>query len=359
MDDTGSLLGIGAFARRVGLAPSALRFYDDCGVLRPALVDGATGYRYYDPGQEPRAVLVRRLREAGLPLVDASVVLDGPRDEAREVLEGHARRTMDTATAARSVVEDILRDLPDGAHRAGARIGGAELASAVRQVAPAVASAAVRKEFPVLGCVLVELDGQEVRLVATDRYRMAVRVLRPAFIHGGPLRVPVDASEMREAASWALRLPEVDVEVEGRSVLVRGGGESRTLSAVDGEFPLYRTVLDDLPAVRNRVITDRDVLRRILAGVGGDGPVVLSAEGQRVAVSGRGPGETGLRAICAGPPLRVAFDPGVLLPALDAGVGPDVLLEVASPTLPVVVRSADQGSFTTLVMPVRDLPAGA
>ncbi|MET7543776.1 hypothetical protein [Streptomyces sp. NPDC005507] len=35
MDDTDAL-SIGAFARRVGLAPSALRFYDDCDVLRPA-----------------------------------------------------------------------------------------------------------------------------------------------------------------------------------------------------------------------------------------------------------------------------------------------------------------------------------
>ncbi|MET9428437.1 MerR family transcriptional regulator [Streptomyces sp. NPDC003036] len=77
-DDNDGLLSIGAFARRVGLAPSALRFYDDCGVLRPARVDEVTGYRFYAPGQEPRAALLRRLREAGVPLTDASLVLDGP-----------------------------------------------------------------------------------------------------------------------------------------------------------------------------------------------------------------------------------------------------------------------------------------
>ena len=31
----------------------------------------------------------------------------------------------------------------------------------------------------------------------------------------------------------------------------------------------------------------------------------------------------------------------------------DVLLEICEPARPVVVRSADQGTFTTLVMPVR------
>ncbi|WP_243744736.1 MerR family transcriptional regulator [Streptomyces hainanensis] len=70
-------MSIGAFARRVGVAPSALRFYDDCGLLRPDRVDAATGYRYYAPEQEARGLLVRRLREAGLPLVDAAVVHGG------------------------------------------------------------------------------------------------------------------------------------------------------------------------------------------------------------------------------------------------------------------------------------------
>ncbi|MEU0741399.1 hypothetical protein [Streptomyces sp. NPDC006134] len=49
----------------------------------------------------------------------------------------------------------------------------------------------------------------------------------------------------------------------------------------------------------------------------------------------------------------VAFDPRVLLAAVETGVGPDALLEIAAPDRPVLVRSADQGSFSTLVMPVR------
>ena len=49
------LLTIGAFARAVGLAPSALRYYDECGLLRPADVDEATGYRYYTPDLARRA----------------------------------------------------------------------------------------------------------------------------------------------------------------------------------------------------------------------------------------------------------------------------------------------------------------
>ncbi|MEU6033903.1 MerR family transcriptional regulator [Actinomadura sp. NPDC047616] len=358
MDDVDALLSIGAFARRVGLAPSALRFYDDCGVLRPAFVDDATGYRYYHPDQEARAVLVRRLRTAGMPLTEASVVLDGTPEEARAVLEGHARKSRETAAAAQSAIEEILRDLSAGASRTVARVGGAELSSAVRQVVPAAASPAVAEEFPILGGVLIELDGEEVRLVATDRYRLAVRTLRPHSFEGAQGQVVVDASAMKDVIPWAVRLAEVGLEVDGQTARIHGDGQSVTFPAIEGTYPDYRMILDHLPAVRNRLITGRQALRDRLADGAGDGPVTLHADDHRLVLEGCEPAAAELPAICTGPPLRIAFDPAVLLAALDVGVGPDVLLEVTSDIQPVVVRSADQGSFTTLVMPVRGTGAG-
>lgn len=242
--------------------------------------------------------------------------------------------------------------------RATARIGGAELASAVRQVLPSAATGAVREEFPVLGCVLVELNGNEVRLVATDRYRMAVRELRPRMIEGEPCAVAVRADELRDVAARALRVPEVEVEIDSRGVRFRTEGACWAATPVEESFPAYRMVVHGLGAVRSRVIVDRPALIAALAGT--EGTVVLRAAGDRVVVSGPGPsresdgGGAALRAICTGEPLRSAFDPGVLVPALDAGVGPDVLLEFSSEVEPVLLRGADQGRFTTCVMPRRE-----
>ncbi|MFI6765715.1 MerR family transcriptional regulator [Streptomyces sp. NPDC050355] len=394
MDDSEVLLSIGAFARRVGLAPSALRFYDDCGVLRPAQVDAVTGYRRYAAEQTARAVRLRRLREAGLPLVDAAVVLDGRADAARGVLRAHLERTRRTADAARAVVEGLLREAAGGSENrrswARARVGGAELASAVRQVAPAAATGESRKEHPVLGCVLLELIDGEVRLVATDRYRLAVRVLRPAEFEGGPRQVLIGADTARNLAEWAVRQVVVGVECadDGAGVRLRGEADSREVTASAGRrqgdgtpevFPDYRLMLEGLEANRHRVIIDRLALRDAVAGragvvslstaagddagsgVAGRSKGVVSRETtpgstaeQTLEVSGGGREPVLLRMVRTGPGLRIAFDPAVLVPALEAGVGPDVLLESGSVDRPVVVRSADQGSFTTLVMPVRE-----
>ncbi|WP_020673136.1 MerR family DNA-binding transcriptional regulator [Amycolatopsis nigrescens] len=41
------LISIGRFARVTGLMVKALRLYAEAGVLEPAQVDGASGYRFY------------------------------------------------------------------------------------------------------------------------------------------------------------------------------------------------------------------------------------------------------------------------------------------------------------------------
>lgn len=69
------LIAIGRFARLSGLSVGTLRHYDEVGLLRPAEVDGDTGYRRYRPDQLSEARAIRRLRELGLSL-----------DQIREVL---------------------------------------------------------------------------------------------------------------------------------------------------------------------------------------------------------------------------------------------------------------------------------
>lgn len=344
------LLNIGAFARQAGLTPSALRFYDDCDVLHPAHVDAASGYRYYSPDQLSRAVLLRRLRAAGVPLPEAGVVLDGTAEQARAALTAHAQRAQDLAAAAQAEIGEILRSLPGDERRTLVRLGGAELSSAVRQVSPSVAGAAARAEFPALGCILVEL-GEEVRLVATDRYRLAVRTLRPTVTDGTATSLVVDAAVLADATSWALPLAEVGIEADDRGARLHGGGRSFDLPLSGETFPDYKLILDDLPSPQNRIITDRSALCTALLHA--PGPVVLHIDDGQLVISTRHGNTVAQPAVHTGPPLRIAFDPAVLAPALEAGVGPDVLLEISAPDRPVVLRSADQGSFTTLVMPVR------
>ncbi|WP_327250223.1 DNA polymerase III subunit beta family protein [Streptomyces sp. NBC_01244] len=351
MDGTTELLSISAFARRVGLASSALRFYDDCRVLRPAWVDGTTGYRFYSPAQEARAALLRSLREAGLPLAEVTVVLDGPEREGREVLERHLERMRDQTQTAKTAIAVALRSLSTAESTTEARIGGVELASAVRQVVLAAASGV---EHPALGCVLIEIDDGEVRLVATDRYRLSMRVLRPAALDGGPCRLLVQAADVIEFGQWAARVHQVIIQVGPDGARACSTSESRVLVTTDDLFPSYREMLSALAPPEYRVIVDRLALRDAVNSHGDAARIALSFASDEMTVSLPDRRNAAiLPAVCHEDLLqRIGFDPAVLAPALEASVGPDVLLEISAVDRPVVVRSADQGSFTTLVMPV-------
>ena len=75
---TDKRLSIGGFALVSGLSINALRHYDELGLLRPAFVDPATGYRRYEPGQVHRAWLIRALRRVDMPIDAVRQVVDDP-----------------------------------------------------------------------------------------------------------------------------------------------------------------------------------------------------------------------------------------------------------------------------------------
>ncbi|MEU3275062.1 MerR family transcriptional regulator [Saccharomonospora sp. NPDC006951] len=334
------MYSISAFAERVGLTSSALRFYDDCGVLAPARVDPGNGYRYYSEDQIERGVLVRGLRQAGVPLAGITAVLGGTA-EAEAVLRAHANRLREQHDVAQAALRSVLATLPPGGTEV--RADGAEFASAVRQVAP---SASREDSFPVLGCVLIELAARGLRFVATDRYRLAIRELTPDSFEGGPARILVAADVLLTASASLARHRTVALRVAEEGGVLTVDGRAVPLNAFPGEFPAYRDMLGALSPPRHRVIADRIALLGALAGAGKS--VVLETAADELRANG-----TVVPSACE-PGVRVAFDPAVLCPALEASVGPEVLLDITSPRHPVVVRSADQGSFTTLVMPVAE-----
>jgi DNA-binding transcriptional MerR regulator len=105
------LLPIGAFSRASFLSIKSLRAYHEAGILVPARVDPATGYRTYHASQLIDAAVIARLRSLDLPL-----------DRVREVVQ--ARDPMVTARVLAdhestmkqrlADVERIVSELHDG-----------------------------------------------------------------------------------------------------------------------------------------------------------------------------------------------------------------------------------------------------
>lgn len=357
-------LTISAFARLVGLSPSALRFYDDCDLLRPAAVDERTGYRYYAIEQQRSAVLVRRMRDIDLPLTQIRQVLDGDAADAAAILRAHVADTVDKADLTRAVVEDLVsalktRDLPESGGVTVVRMDGPELAGAVRQVAPA---AARDDESPGLDGVLLEVTAGEIAVVATDRYQLALRTLQ-VEVTGPSRRVLVPVEDLVEVAGWARAHGQIELLVDGQQATLTAmppgdhTADHRDLTVIDDRFPTYRSIIDALPPWVTRVIVDRQRLLDFILSTDPESTARLVIGRNGVdAFRGQAPLPVRLPAVGVGESMTVGFSPALLAPALQAAVGPDALLELSAPDRPCVLRSADQGTFSTLVMP-RRLPA--
>lgn len=81
------LMPIGRFARASRLSVKSLRNYDESGLLRAAVVDPRSGYRYYRLEQLRAAETIRSLRGLDVPLVQIASVLNG--DGSDSALASH------------------------------------------------------------------------------------------------------------------------------------------------------------------------------------------------------------------------------------------------------------------------------
>ncbi len=339
---------IGAFSRATGLSPGALRFYSDSALLSPHSVDTSSGYRYYTHDQIERAVTIRRLRETGMPLDAISRVLGGD----VETIAQHLTNLIDEVGRARRTAADLHGASDTESRKNVLTLNGPVFAAAIDQILGATGH---HPDHPVLGGVYVETAGSVMTLTATDRFRLATRTVvveqsDSGNLSAGDLTAVIDGDDLR-AALPAIRARHRVQMAFGDSGVVFGPDTPfcRTLTE---QFPDYRSMLESLPAVVTRVVVERSELTKAIEDHQGQYLSLVVTDGT-LRVSALGSGDaTDVRAVVSGPDVELAFAMTTLYPAITPVVGPELMLDVSGPNMPVVIRSADDGDLTTLAMPI-------
>ncbi|MCG6497164.1 MerR family transcriptional regulator [Kitasatospora sp. A2-31] len=360
------LRSIGELARDSGLGVSALRFYDGAGVLSPARVDPRTGYRWYGPGQLADARLLCRLRRVGLPLAGIRAVLgaDPGSGVAHRVVDAHLRRLEDGLADARrelSLIRDLIdqRENPMTAAPTTAHdltVPARELAEALDAVRFAVSG---EPELPMLAGVLFDLDGGLLRLVATDRYRMALAELPvPGGRSAGASVAAIVPTALVDALRALLGSGGDQVRLALGDGLVRAetGGHRIEGAALDHDYPDYRSLvrLDPVhrvgvPAADLREAVESGATRTLPSGPHGtacEATVLAFDPDGRLTVAGEGaePAPGG---------VRVAVNRDFLLDAVRAGGPEQLVLEVGGPIAPLAVRTEGRSGTFSILMPIR------
>jgi len=72
------MLSIGAFSNISKVSANTLRYYDEIGLLKPAVVNRGNGYRYYETAQLRTVLMISRLKAYQLSLEEIAEILQHP-----------------------------------------------------------------------------------------------------------------------------------------------------------------------------------------------------------------------------------------------------------------------------------------
>jgi len=344
------LLGIGRLASLSGLSISALRFYDAAEVLVPASVDPASGYRRYRPDQVRVARLIAQLRRAGLPVPEIRAAVRAP-EVAGPILDRHLAQLelrLDDARRQLSIARSLLtmEDRP----MFTLQLPAADLLAGLLDIRFAVST---NPELPMLGGVLFDVDADRLRLVATDRYRMACSSVTASGLTGEPaeLLLPVElVDRLIEALAGAGSDAGVTLSSAAGEVGFRCGDSDISGRELPHEFPAYRPwQAEPAQSSAQRVPVDVPALRSALATAPTEERVRDSdGVGYRLSLLAVGP--DGLRVADDGP---IGVNREFLLQALEAGRGDQLTLELDSPAGPLTFRNPERAGSLSILMPVR------
>src|SRR4051812_14543941 len=263
-------------------------------------------------------------------------------------------------------VEDYP-SLPSMPQSAGT-VPGDVFTTAVQQVT----TAAGRDDtLPILTGVRVEIDGSRITLLATDRYRLAMRTLDwnpegsdAAAVALVPARTLSDTARAL-GASGTVELALGRTGAGDGLIGFEAGSRRTTSRLLDGEYPkvtaIFPTKTDVQAVVETATLVE--AVKRVALVAERNTPVRLRfTDGQVTIEAGQGDdaqASESIEATLTGEEIEIAFNPQYLLDGLNALPQPWARLAFTQPTKPALLTGQAEpeeqtdDSFQYVLMPVR------
>ncbi|WP_285727976.1 DNA polymerase III subunit beta [Psychromicrobium xiongbiense] len=244
-------------------------------------------------------------------------------------------------------------------------VPGDAFARAVAQVGVA---ASKDDTLPVLAGIKMEIEDDLITLLATDRYRLAMRELhwKPAT-PGISTSVLVKAKTLGEVAKTLGGAGDISLALSDSADLIgfESGGRRTTSLLVDGDYPKIRSLFPESTPIHAAVETAAliEAVRRVSLVAERNTPVRLAFTDGQVSLDA-GTGEDAqaseaLESTLTGEDITVAFNPHFLGEGLGAFDSKYVRFSFTSAPKPAMMTAQneiggdDQDDYRYLVMPVR------
>jgi DNA polymerase-3 subunit beta len=275
-----------------------------------------------------------------------------PAEQDVEVVSGPAKFHLRTLRA---------EDFPNLPEPGGDQVVDVPAQAFVETIAMVARSASRDETRPILTGILVTAEGSELKMVATDSYRLSVKetTLDAPLSSGFEANVPARALQELERIVAQGGEDSIRIGVRANQVVFEVAGIVLSSRLIEGQFPNYRQLLPESYEHELRMGGEElaGVVRRISLMAQKNAPLRLSFEEGQVTVSAQTPdvGEASepLPAPFAGEPFEIGFNPDFLRDGLESAGAGDLVLKLISPLRPGLIESGDGSGFLYLIMPIR------
>ncbi len=343
------------------------------GVLLEATDDGSLTLSAFDYEVSARITVAAEVAESGTALVLGRLLADISRNlpaQPVDITTDGAKVQVTCGSSRFALIQmpaDEYPTLPTSPESSGS-IDGTLFTQAVQQVQ----IAADRGDtLPILTGVRVEIEGEKVTLLSTDRYRLAMRELtwQPHASDASHIAL-IPARTLSDTAKALGAAGSVEVSLgaaSGGSGLVgfEAGQRHTTSRLLDGEYPKVAKIFPS--ASETEAVVDTEVLteavKRVALVTERNTPVRLRFTDGRVTIeAGAGDDAQASEAIegkVDGPEIEVAFNPGYLLDGLGVLGTNFTRLSFTAPLKPAMITGQESldseidTSYRYVLQPVR------
>ncbi len=275
-----------------------------------------------------------------------------PAEQDVEVVSGPAKFHLRTLRA---------EDFPTLPEPGGDEVVDVPAQAFVETISMVARSASRDETRPILTGILVSAQGAELKMVATDSYRLSVKetTLEPPIEGGFEANVPARALQELERIVSQGGQDQIRIGVRSNQVVFEVAGIVLSSRLIEGQFPNYRQLLPESYEHELRVSGEElaGVVRRISLMAQKNAPLRLSFSEGELVVSAQTPdvGEASepVPAPFSGEPFEIGFNPDFLRDGLESAGAGDLVLKLISPLRPGLMESGDGSGFLYLIMPIR------
>ena len=370
-------VGREALAEAVGWVAKGLPSRPSVPILAGMVVDAADGQvtlSGFDYESSAQVSVPAEVADEGRFLVSGRLLSDICRSMPRDSvdLSGDAARVQVNSGSSHFVLQTLPLDEYPALPELPAASGVVDGDAFVRAVAQ-VASAAGRDDtLPVFTGIRVELRGSTITLLATDRYRLALRTVEwapadPAVEANALVPAKMLADAAKAMAGHDLTLALGSTRTGDGLIGFEGGGRRATSRLIDGDFPKVRSLIPAGSAITSSVQVDTTALveavKRVALVAERTTPVRITfADGAATLDAGSGEeaqASESVEVTLGGDPVTAGFNAGYLLDALHSLGTPIAHFAFTQPTKPANLtglRSPDHaptGDSAYILMPMR------